>query len=53
MEEDFNLQALLIKIENKLEVMIKWLEDLGFCINKNEVCLFFNQAHELIDDDMI
>ena len=50
-ETGSNLQALIINMEQKLELMTKWLRDTGLVVNeeKTEICLFYKRDHETVN----
>ena len=51
MESNRSLEALITNMEQKLEMITKWLKDSGLVVNedKTKICLFYKQDHHMIE----
>ena len=51
MESNANLEQLINDMEQKLEMVTKWLRDSGLAVNeeKTEICLFYKQDHPTVE----
>ena len=51
MESNVSLAQLIVDMEQKLEMVMKWLRDSGLAVNeeKTEICLFYKQDHPTVE----
>ena len=50
LEFNLNVNALVINLEKRLEMIVKWLKDSGLVVNekKTELCLFHRNDTQLV-----